>query len=167
MCAQQGSAEGHGCILLWAIPNLPTESGCRSGFFWYFTLKNVDEPRKCNHAEKREKRGLFCWHWPSERGPTEGSRAWLGSVPLGWLGNGLDASEEHAWKPSFHQQFKQESSDHGSLLFDHTLSLVQLFPKRNYPNHHVQSVLVNASVSQWRSSSGVPQGMELGLVGAG
>lgn len=55
-------------------------------------MQNADVTRKCSHAEKREKRALLCWHWLSERGPTEGSRAWWVSVPLGWLRNGLDAS---------------------------------------------------------------------------
>lgn len=65
-----------------------------------------------------------------------------------------------------------QCSDHGFLLFAHTLSLrqaqIQQLPKsRNYLDHHVQSVVVNASVSQWRSFRVLPQGMILGLVGAG
>lgn len=68
------------------------EGGVGVRFSGISLWKMLRVPRKRSHAEKGEKRGLLCWHWPSERGPTGGGRAWWGSVPLGWLGNGLDAS---------------------------------------------------------------------------
>lgn len=52
-----------------------------------------------------------------EAGPGEGLCLW-GGWAMGWL-----AVKNMPGKPSFHQLFKQDNSDHGSLLFDHTLSL--------------------------------------------
>lgn len=92
--------------------------------------------------------------------------------PGGVWGMGWMPVENMPGRPPFHQLFKQERSDHGALLFDHTLSLrraqIQPLPKRrDYPDHRVQSAVVSVSVSQRRQSSAVPQGMVLGLVGAG
>lgn len=42
VCAQQGSAEGHGWISVWSARNLPTGRGCRGEVFWNFTLENAE-----------------------------------------------------------------------------------------------------------------------------
>lgn len=80
-------------------------------FSLYFTLKNDDVPKKGGHAERREKAALLCWHWPSERGLTEGREVggrWV-PVPLcpspprgGWVEGAGTPVQNMYGKSSFH-----------------------------------------------------------------